>query len=179
MLGPGTGMEQWRRRSVLMALLGGGLVLSPASLSAQVQNSRMPTAERMRAEYMAEVSTGVQETLEHFRNAIASSNVEAMTRLFADGALYSPSTGESHYGIEAIRTAFETRLKQVGRVLLTRVDVHASGGLAYQFGRYTYGGSQLQAREEGTYVLICLQVGREWRIRTLVEREDPGLPLGQ
>lgn len=157
-----------RCRIALLAAL-----ILPAPLAGQVHHSRTPTAEAVRLEYLNEVSKGIQETVTRLRAAVASKDVDHLARLFVDGALYSPSTGESHYGIEAIRAAFRTRLGLVGQMLLTKVDFTASGNIAYQFGRYTYAaGPDGRGREEGTYVLVLYQAGRDWKIRSLVEREN-------
>jgi ketosteroid isomerase-like protein len=146
-------------------------VAAPGWAIAQVQHSRMPTTEQVRSEYLAEVGKGVTEAIARLREAVEANDVAGLTRLFVDGALYSPSSGDSHYGAAAIREAFAARLLAVGPVLLTRVDFSASGNLAYQFGRYVYGaGPDGEGREEGTYVLILVQEGRAWKIRSLVER---------
>jgi ketosteroid isomerase-like protein len=153
----------------------GILVLSGLGqpLAAQVHHSRTPTAEQVRMEYLQEVGKGIAEALGRLREAMTADDTARLARLFQDGALYSPASGEAHYGHEAIRTALGERLSSVGPVLLTRVDWSASGNIAYQFGRYVYAaGPDGEGREEGTYVVVLYQDGKQWKIRSLVERRN-------
>lgn len=152
-------------------LLAGLLFRAAAPLAGQVHQSRAPTVAQVRAEYLQSVLEGINETIVEFRAAVERDDAGALVKVFQDGALYSPGDGASHYGREAIREGFAGRLARLGPVLLTRVDFTASGGLAYQFGRYFYGpGGGDAGGESGTYVLVLAQVGRGWKIRSYVER---------
>lgn len=149
------------------------LLAAPAGLAAQLPDARSPSAGQIRNEYLDEVGRGVITTVDRLRTAVEADNAEGLTRLFQSGALYSPATGESHYGREAIRGAFAGRLPRLGAILLTRVDFAASGNLAYQFGRYYYGPGPDGEGENGTYVLVLYLEGKEWKIRSYVERRPP------
>lgn len=153
----------------------GLLLLSPATGWGQVHNSRQPSARQVRAEFMEEAAKGVQETVTRWREAIAGDHLQQALSLFADGAHYSRSDGTSHYGSDAIESALAEWLPEAGAVSLTRVDFSASGSLAYQFGRYFYGpGPSGAGAESGTYVLVLQQSGRDWKIRSYVERRSGG-----
>ena len=148
------------------------LCVLAAPVGAQVQNSRIPTSEAVRNEYLGVVNEDISKVTEAFRTAIRDRNVEAMMVHFTADALYSPSGGESHYGTEAIRTALGGRIARASGLALTRVDFTASGRLAYQFGRYFYGpGPDGTAAESGTYILVMYQDGNVWKIRSYVERK--------
>ncbi len=139
--------------------------------AAQPQRFNLPTGAQVRAEYLAEVGKGIKETTDRWKTAVAAEDVEAMVKLFtAEGGHFSPAGGASYYGREAIRDALQVRLSRVGAVALTRVDFSASGNLAYLFGRYFYGPGPEGGAEQGTYVLILHQVGRNWQVRSYVER---------
>jgi len=149
--------------------------LLPAAGWGQVHNSRQPSASQVRAEYMEEAAKGVQETVTRWREAVAADNLQQALSLFAEGAHYSRADGVSHYGTDAIEAALMTWLPAAGAVSLTRVDFSASGSLAYQFGRYFYGpGPTGDGAESGTYVLVLQQSGRDWKIRSYVERRGGG-----
>lgn len=153
----------------------GLLLLSPVTGWGQVHNSRQPSASQVRAEYMEEAAKGVQETVTRWREAVAGDQLQRAISLFAEGAHYSRSDGASHYGTEAIEAALTGWLPGAGAVSLTRVDFSASGSLAYQFGRYFYGpGPTGEGAESGTYVLVLQQSGRDWKIRSYVERRSGG-----
>lgn len=141
---------------------------------AQVHRSRVPTPNQVKAEYLEEVGKIIGQMTDEWKKAVAAENVEILVQLFVEeGGHYSGPDGVSHYGRDAIREALVARVAEVGAVALTRVDFSASGGLAYQFGRYFYGPGPDGTADQGTYVLIMHQVGRAWRVRSYVERR-PG-----
>ncbi len=161
------------RRGTLLALLLAALAAVP--VAAQSQHFRQPGGpDQVRAQFLAEVAKGVEESVTRFREAIEARDPTRVAGLFQEGALYSPADGASHYGHAAIREAFGVRLPGRGPLLLTRVDFSASGSLAYQFGRYFYGpGPGGDGAESGTYVLVLYQEGRVWKVRSYVERRSP------
>lgn len=149
------------------------LLLAAGPLSAQVQNSRQPSARQFRAEFLEEAAKGVQEAITQWREAVAGDDLGRALGLFAEGAHYSRADGASHYGLAAIEASLAEWLPGAGAVSLTRVDFSASGSLAYQFGRYFHGpGPTGEGAESGTYVLVLQQVGRTWKIRSYVERRS-------
>ena len=163
MMGSATRVRWW-----LGAVLVAGATTPGA---AQPQRFNIPTGAQVKAEYLREAGKGIKETTDRWKTAVAEEDVEALLKLFtSEGAHFSPPGGASYYGREAIRDGLNDRLGQVGAVALTRVDFSASGNLAYQFGRYFYGPGPKGVPEQGTYVLILYQAGRNWQIRSYVER---------
>jgi len=157
-----------RRRWWLGAVLVVGATTPGA---AQPQRFNVPTGAQVKAEYLTEAGKGIKETTDRWKTAVAEEDVEALLKLFTpEGAHFSPAGGASYYGREAIRDGLTERLGQIGAVSLTRVDFSASGTLAYLFGRYFYGPGPEGGAEQGTYVLILYQAGRNWQIRSYVER---------
>jgi len=147
------------------------LVLAGGPLSAQVTHSRQPTASAVRAAYLEEVGKLTTETTDRLKKAVQQDNTNEILKLFTPGGLYSPGSGATYYGAEAIRVALTERLPRFGGLALTRVDWTASGNLAYLYGRYTYGPNvEGGAVDQGTYVMVLLLEGRDWKIRSLVER---------
>ena len=164
-----------RRPWVLLALCAGILLGSTATADGQVHRSRAPTATTIREAYLEEVALGTTATVERLKRAFQADNSDEYVRQFTPGGLYSPSTGEAFYGAEAIKVGLAKRMPRFGGMTLTRTDWTASGNLAYVFGRYFYGPiSEGAAVEQGTYVMALLMEGRDWKIRSYVERSDRG-----
>lgn len=157
-------------------LLAGLVLVTAAPGSAQVHRSRAPTVAAIREAYLEDVAKGTNETIDRLKVAFQADRVEDWLRQFTPGGLYAPGSGESLYGAEAMRTALTRRMQRFGGMTLTRTDWTASGSMAYLFGRYFYGptheGGQV---EQGTYVMVMLMEGRDWRIRSYVERPDRGM----
>jgi len=157
-------------------LVAGALAVVTASpAAAQVHRSRAATVASIREAYLEDVANGTNETLDRLKRAFQADRAEDWLRQFTPGGLYSPAGTESYYGAEAMRAALARRMQRFGGMTLTRTDWTASGNLAYLFGRYFYGptheGGQV---EQGTYVMILLMEGRDWKIRSYVERPDRG-----
>jgi hypothetical protein len=164
----------WARAVAVLLLAAVPLSLA-GSASAQVHRSRAPTATSIREAYLEEVATGTLATIDLLKRAFQADNVEQYVKLFTPGGLYSPPSGESLYGAEAIKVALARRMPRFGGMTLTRTDWTASGNLAYLFGRYFYGPvTEGGAVEQGTYVMVLLMEGRDWKIRSYIERPDRG-----
>ncbi len=147
----------------------------PGVAPAQVHRSRQPTVTTMRESYLEEVAKLTGETVERFKRAFSTDDTDGFLKEFTPGGHYSPPTGESLYGPDAIKVVLATRLAQFGGLSLTRTDWTASGNLAYLFGRYYYGPTHVGGEaEQGSYVMVLLQEGRDWKVRSYVERADPG-----
>jgi hypothetical protein len=158
-----------------LALGVGILLASPAKADGQVHRSRAPTATAIREAYLEEVALGTTATLDRLKRAFQADNSDEYVRQFTPGGLYSPSSGETLYGAEAIKVGLAKRMPRFGGMTLTRTDWTASGNLAYVFGRYFYGPlTEGAAVEQGTYVMVLLMEGRDWKIRSYVERSDRG-----
>jgi ketosteroid isomerase-like protein len=163
------------RRWLPLVLCGALLIGLAAKAEGQVHRSRAPTATSIRESYLEEVALGTNATVERLKRAFQADNADDYVRQFTPGGLYSPSTGEAHYGAESIKVALAKRMPRFGGMTLTRTDWTASGNLAYVFGRYFYGPiTEGAAVEQGTYVMVLLMEGRDWKIRSLVERSDRG-----
>ena len=148
------------------------LAAAPAA-QAQVHRSRVLTATAIREEFLAEVGAATLLMVDRLKRAFMADNVDHWVREFTPGGLYSPPTGEALYGPEAIKVVLRRRMARFGGMTLTRTDWTASGNLAYTFGRYYYGPTtEGGAAEQGTYVMVLLQEGRNWKIRSYVERAD-------
>lgn len=155
-------------------LLVGILCLAGVPASAQVTHSRQPTASAVRTAYLEEVGKLTTETTDRLKQAVQADDTNGILKLFTPGGLYSPGTGATYYGAEAIRVSLNERLPKFGGLALTRVDWTASGNLAYLYGRYAYGpNTEGGAVDQGTYVMVLLLEGRDWKIRSLVERPGP------
>ncbi|HEX9892835.1 MAG TPA: nuclear transport factor 2 family protein [Gemmatimonadales bacterium] len=163
------------RPSVRLSIVVAFLAAATTGGHAQVHRSRAPTATSIREAYLEEVARGTTETVDRLKRAFQADNPDDYVREFTPGGLYSPATGESRYGAAAIKVALGRRMPRFGGMTLTRTDWTASGNLAYTFGRYFYGPiSEGGAVEQGTYVMVLLMEGREWKIRSYIERVDPG-----
>lgn len=159
----------WAGLLLLMVLLLAGA----ETVQGQVHRSRAPTATSIREAYLEEVARGTLETVDRLKRAFQADNADDYVRQFTPGGLYSPASGEALYGPDAIKVVLNRRMPRFGGMTLTRTDWTASGNLAYVFGRYFYGPTtEGGAVEQGTYVMVLLMEGRDWKIRSYVERTD-------
>lgn len=157
------------------AYIGVCMVMGTAPLQAQAPNSHLDGVNRVKARFLEESLREVTKFLVRWRDALASDDAKKVTEYFTDDGFLSLSRGESVQGRRDVRSQFESLLPVLEGFNSTLIDFTASGGMAYQYGRYTQlikDERGITTPERGTYVLILYRDGRDWKIRSYVERPD-------
>lgn len=151
------------------------VALGLAPLQAQAPNAHLDGVNRVKAKFLEESLREVTGFLTRWRDALASDDAKKVTEYFTEDGFLSLSRGESVQGRRDVRAQFEALLPVLEGFNSTLIDFTASGGMAYQFGRYTQvirDERGITTPERGTYVLILYRDGRDWKIRSYVERPD-------
>ncbi len=158
-----------------VAVAGLYLILGLAPLQAQVPNAHLDGVNRIRSKFLEESLREVTTFLVRWRDALASDDAKKVTEYFTEDGFLSLSRGEAVQGRRDVRSQFEALLPALEGFNSTLIDFTASGGMAYQYGRYTQAIKDergITTPERGTYVLILYRDGRDWKIRSYVERPD-------
>lgn len=151
------------------------LTLAMGPLQAQAPNAHLDGVNRIKAKFLEESLREVTTFLVRWRDALASDDAKKVTEYFTEDGFLSLSRGEAVQGRRDVRSQFEALLPALEGFNSTLIDFTASGGMAYQYGRYTQvikDERGITTPERGTYVLILYRDGRDWKIRSYVERPD-------
>lgn len=154
------------------------IVLPAAPLAAQFPNSNLTGGNRARIDFLRNTLEDISPVVARWRAAMESDDPQSAAEFFLEDGLYSSLGGEVNQGRDAIAERFRKLLPRMSGFRTVMVDYTASGSMAYQFGRfsYAYTGSDGIARTEiGTFVIILYLNGRDWKIRSYVERLEAGL----
>lgn len=160
---------------VLLVVAGLWVTLALAPIQAQAPNAHLDGVNRIKAKFLEESLREVTGFLIRWRDALASDDAKKVTEYFTEDGFLSLSRGESVQGRRDVRSQFEALLPSLEGFNSTLIDFTASGGMAYQYGRYTQAIKDergITTPERGTYVLILYRDGRDWKIRSYVERTD-------
>ncbi len=162
-------------RSILVVL--SLLIFVPGeSLSAQVLPGISESQLRAgRQQFSAEILRSVNDLMSRWKRAWESDAAGDLGDLYTDEAVVILPGGERLAGQENIRIGLEERVLPSSDEVITRqLDLAASGRIAVSSGRYSF-----QVEEDGfivdrsgTYMMVFMQEGRHWRIRSQLFSDD-------
>lgn len=100
--------------------------------------------------------------------AVAAGDIEAIANIYTPDAVFMPPNAPQSEGREAIGEAWRGLLALPGFALTfgaTRIEVSASGDLAYDVGAYWFGFNTDAGRvnDEGKYVVVWKKLGGKWK----------------
>lgn len=141
---------------------------------AQVPGDELPSSGRVRLEYLSSTFGEVKELLTEWAARLTRGDGRRVAQLFTADGLFSPPDGWYVQGRQAIADSLAGRLPQLRGYHTSFLDFTASGNLAYYLGRlrYEHGPSGRARTVSGTFVMVLYLEGRQWRIRSYVERES-------
>jgi ketosteroid isomerase-like protein len=125
----------------------------------------------VRAEYLAEVLTRINEHIADWGSAWANDRVEELTALYWEDAVLIPPDRFPLRGRDQIRGYFAEVTPAHGTVEAFMLEFDASGGMSQVYGNYAIdieegegAGTQLR----GPVLTVYTMRGRTWRIRSQV-----------
>jgi ketosteroid isomerase-like protein len=161
-------------RSLVVALAMSCGLIAPAA--AQRPGDELPGYDRSRQEYLLNVLGALKEVLEKWRqeHATPSKDQKALPRMLTDDVFYSPVEGWTVQGRDLVRDSLVARIPRMKGYHTTMLDFTASGSLAYCLGRLTYQLDEQGTSRSvvGTFSMVLWLDGRNWRIRSYLEREE-------
>lgn len=152
-------------------LLAAFSLASPTILSAQIPGQRIPTRERVQAEYISNIMGGINEAREGWMADATNDQLDDLMSHYASDAMVIPPDGEPLYGWDAIRSFWGEVLPEMGAVQTGLGDMDASGQMAMIGGTYSIQrrqGSGALINESGGLLTVFVQNGRSWFIRAQV-----------
>ena len=157
-------------------LLGGlvstlALLTFPSLLDGQLPGQRVPSRERVHAEYITNIMGGINEAREGWMAEIEADRLDQLMANYTSDAMVIPPKGEPLYGGEAIRSYWEETLPTLGKIQTGLGDLDASGQMAMIGGTYFIEHLQENGavvRESGGLLTVFVQTGRRWFIRAQV-----------
>jgi len=147
------------------------LLALPLPLFGQTPGQRIPSRDRIHAEFIENIKGGIDEARTRWMERIETDDMDPLMATYSSDATVIPPGGGPLYGREAIRAYWEEVLPGLGPVRIGLGDMDASGQMAMVAGTYS-----LQRRQEngavvlesGGLLTVFVQVGREWFIRAQV-----------
>ncbi len=143
----------------------------PGILEGQVPGRRIPSRERVHAEYINNIMGGIDEARAGWMAGVGDDRLDPLMAHYTADAMVIPPNGEPLYGQEAIRAYWQEILPTLGRVQTGLGDMDASGQMAMIGGTYSMERRQengVLVRESGGLLTVFVQAGRRWFIRAQV-----------
>ena len=147
------------------------LAAMPFSLYGQTPGQRIPSRERVHAEFINNIMGGINEARTDWMEGTEADDLDSLMETYADDATVIPFDGGPLYGKDAIRTYWEEVLPGIGGIQSGLGDMEASGQMAMVAGTYSLGRRQENGavvRETGGILTVFVQRGRDWLIRAQV-----------
>jgi ketosteroid isomerase-like protein len=143
-----------------------------APARAQIPGDELPQLGRMRLEYLNTTFGDVKGLLADWSTRLARGDARRAAQLFTADGLFSPAEGWYAQGRAAVADTLAARLPILRGYHTSFLDFSASGNLAYYMGRFRYehGPPAASRVVTGTFVMVLYLDGRNWRIRSYVER---------
>ena len=159
------------------------LTLSLLGLATQAGAQVLPggqgrSAGSVRAEYLARVLEGVNETRAQLTEAWNAHDAAALTALFAENASLVPPEGDSWTGRDAIREYLELALLGAGRLETFLLDLDGSHNMAMVVSNFRLEpGVGHPAPVSGVVMSVFVREGRGWLVRSQVFRPSAQVGL--
>jgi ketosteroid isomerase-like protein len=147
------------------------LLAFPLPLLGQTPGQRIPSRERVHAEYINNIMGGINEARTGWMEEIEADDLDPLMATYTPDATVIPPGGGSLYGQDAIRAYWEEALPGLGAIRTGLGDMDASGQMAMVAGTYSLERRQengVMVRESGGLLTVFVQSGREWLIRAQV-----------
>jgi uncharacterized protein (TIGR02246 family) len=130
---------------------------------------------------VASEESAIRAINRQMEQAVASKNVDAVVRLYADDAVLMPPNAPAAQGQAAIRKFWTESIGLPNASLSltpTRIDVATSGELATDVGAYTYAftGPDGPVNDRGKYMVRFRKVGTDWKISSDIFNSDVPMP---
>jgi ketosteroid isomerase-like protein len=130
----------------------------------------------MRQEFLIHAFEEVKVALESWQKRVREQDLKDLKTSFADDAIFAPLEGWIARGKAEIGDSLASYLPRLSAFGLVTLDFDASAGLAYVFGtaHYQIGlpGRNDRKAVAAEVVIILVQRGPSWRVRSYVERPD-------
>ena len=143
----------------------------PLPLLGQTPGQRIPSRERVHAEYINNIMGGINETRADWGERFEADDLDNLMAIYSsDATVILPGEGPL-YGRDAIRAYWEEALPGLGAIDTGLGDLDASGQMAMVAGSYSLErrqGNGAIVRESGGLITVFEQVGRDWLIRAQV-----------
>ncbi len=159
----------------VISIVLGTTLAGITSLQAQIPGGYYESSDRIQARFIQESLREVTAFLVKWREVLATDDAKKLSTYFTVDGFFAPSRGETVQGRRNIQTQLEMLLPVTEGFHTTLVDFSVSGAMAYQYGRYTQAITDqngIKQPDRGTYVLVLYREGRDWKIRSYVERSD-------
>lgn len=147
------------------------LLALPLPLLGQTPGQKIPSRERVHAEFINNIMGGINETRADWVEGIEADDLDPVMATYADDATVIPFGGGPLYGKDDIRTYWEEVLPSIGAIQSGLGDMDASGQMAMVAGTYSVERRRENGavvRESGGILTVFVQRGREWLIRAQV-----------
>ena len=151
-----------------------------ASAGAQIPGGSPSLSGDSRRGYLSEAYRAVDIVVVQWETAWLSADMKDLMSLYTDDAVYLPaSASKASQGRREVQATLQALLPSRKDIHTRMVDFTASGDMAYYAGKYFFQTDPAAGpvrNETGTFVFIFQHQGREWKIRSHVEKPDPDSP---
>lgn len=147
------------------------LLASPNLVKGQLPGQRIPTRDRIHAEFISNIMDGINQAREGWMEEVEKDQLDPLMEAYTPDAMVIPPDGEPLYGELAIKSYWEENLPELKRIQTGLGDMDASGKMAMIAGTYAMervGENGAVIRESGGLLTVFIQSGRDWLIRAQV-----------
>ena len=147
------------------------LLATAGPAGSQVPGQRLPSRDRIRAEFLENILQGVNELRREWTEQIREDRLDPLMELYTEDAVLISPDGVASRGSEAIREFWSGLLPSLGSIESGLSDLDASGQMAMVSGSYVMHRMSEDGRSErrsGSLLTVFIQNGRTWRIRAQV-----------
>lgn len=160
-----------------LALLGLGLLAGPGQLAGQLPSDPLFAERRsLRTEFLNHTLNEVRPVLDDWQRLIEAADPAPAAQALSEDALFMPLDGWIARGRPEITDSLRTWLPRLSAYGLTLLDFDAGSSLVYVLASVHYQVARSPGRRavQGLAVILLRRDGRQWRIRSYLERpEDP------
>ena len=125
-----------------------------------------------------DAAAGIAETNEAFEQAVAAGDVDALAALYTPNAMLMAPNAPVAQGQDAIRSAFEGMLAEVGTLDLTSNEIEAFGDTAFEVGGYVLEGPDGAHLDHGKYIVIWKRTPDGWKLHRDIFNSDMAMAEG-
>jgi ketosteroid isomerase-like protein len=162
-------------RKLMLAL---GLTAAPGDLQAQIPGESVYGSKTtFRQEYLERTFREVTQALDDWTKAVERGDPKRIKKLVAEELLFSPLSGWLARGKDAI-DSLASYLPRISSFGISPFDFDASGAMASIYASVYYQLARGDVRETvvADAVIVLLQRGDTWKVRSYVERPRPVEP---
>lgn len=160
---------------VARAFLGLALLAGPSQIAAQLPSDPLFAERRsLRTEFLNHTLNEVRPVLDDWQRLVEKADPGLAVQALTEDALFMPLDGWIARGRPGVGDSLRAWLPRLSAYGLTLLDFDAGSSLVYVLASVHYQMAMASGRRavQGLALIVLRRDGRQWRIRSYLERPD-------